>query len=547
MNKYSKILLLNPPDPKLLQDAGAPGYAYFEPPLGLLHVYAFLKERGAHEVRFLDLNIEMRKNPGQSLEETLGSALAAFRPDLVAIASLYYSSIPIFHAIARLVRDSDPEVKVALGGHYPTHMTGECLADPNVDYAILAEGELGLSELLDALNAGADLAGVQGLAFKTAGTITRTPRTSFWRGYSSAARLPWEDIDFPAYFQDSRTVLSRVRDGRELRLASITATRGCPNNCAFCSSPSFWRRRWRKRQISEISAEITFLKTAYGVNTIVFNDENISADPKWFMLLMEELEKLDVVWISNGGLSVRTINDERIIKKMYSSGIGLFNLAVESGSDQTLRRVHKPLALQETRSVVELIRKHGDGFAIGFFITGFPFEDMAGVKKTLAFAEELDLDWRCFYCFQPFPGCELMEYCRDNGLIEAFDPNYGENASAPKLTYLDYTAEELNQANYLMNLRLNFVDNRNLLLGTEKALAQAERDFLYVLDMVPDHVFALVGLARVAERRGDAGAHGHYLLRADEALRQSAFDWQKYLDIFSVTLSPPAQVPDEHV
>jgi anaerobic magnesium-protoporphyrin IX monomethyl ester cyclase len=536
MNKYTRILLLNPPDPKLLQDAGAPGYAYFEPPLGLLYVYSHLKGRGAHDVRFLDMNIEMRFKSRLGLKETLNRALSDFRPDLVAIASLYYSSIPVFHAIAAAIKEGFPDVTVAMGGHYPTHMTADCLADPNVDFAILAEGELGLSGLLDALNAGTDLAEVEGLAFKTAGQITRNPRKSFWSGFSSSGRLPWEDIDFRSYFQDSRNVLQRVADRKDLRIAAITATRGCPNNCTFCSSPSFWKRRWRKRPVSEISAEIVFLKTTYGVNTIVFNDENISADPKWFMGLMDELEKLDVVWISNGGLSISSINDEKIIRKMYSSGIGLFNLAVESGSDETLRRVNKRLTLEQTRNVIRLIRENGDGFAIGFFITGFPFEDFAGVRKTIAFAEELDLDWRCFYCFQPFPGCELMEYCQSQGLIDSFDPNYGENAFAPKLKYLDYTAEELNHENYLANLRVNFVGNRNLLLATEASLAQAERDFKYVLDMIPDHVFAFLGLAGVSERRGEALERDRYLLCAKEAAGSSGFDWRKYLDIFAVNI-----------
>ena len=59
---------------------------------------------------------------------------------------------------------------------------------------------------------------------------------------------------------------------------------------------------------------------------------------------------------------------------MYESGIGLFNLAIESGSNDTLKRVKKPLTIEETDNTIKLIRKYGDAVAIGFFIVGFPLK-----------------------------------------------------------------------------------------------------------------------------------------------------------------------------
>ena len=62
----------------------------------------------------------------------------------------------------------------------------------------------------------------------------------------------------------------------------------------------------------------------------------------WLIEFLTELKKLNITWISGGSLSIRTINNDNVIQMMYESGIGLFNLAIESGSNDTLKRVKKP-------------------------------------------------------------------------------------------------------------------------------------------------------------------------------------------------------------
>jgi hypothetical protein len=41
MENIKKILFLNPPDTTLVDNANNPGYAYFEPSIGLLCVYSY--------------------------------------------------------------------------------------------------------------------------------------------------------------------------------------------------------------------------------------------------------------------------------------------------------------------------------------------------------------------------------------------------------------------------------------------------------------------------------------------------------------------------
>lgn len=511
-------------------------YAYFEPPLGLLYVFSYLKKRGDLDVVFFDLNIEMNFLSKQPLAISLQKIINDFNPDLIAISGLYYSGIHVFHLIAKMIKQLDPNIIVVFGGHYPTILTEDFLADKNMDFAVLSEGELGLSDLIDSLNGKTGLKEVEGISFKDGDNIIRNERENFWRGFSDFERLPWEYTQFKYYFKEGRNVLFRIKDKSEVKLASITATRGCPFQCGFCDSAHFWKKKWRKRKLHHVINEIKHLKENYEVNTIVFNDENISVDKKWFLEFLDEIKKLNITWMSGGGLSIRTINDEKVIRKMCESGIALFNLAIESASNETLKRINKPLTINETLNVIKLIRKYSDIYINGFIISGFHFESLSQVKQTLNFAADLDLDWKNFYCFQPFPGSALYDECKKNNLIGEFDVNYGDIYFAPKLEHIDYTSEELDFLNYLTNLKTNFLQNRNIKLNTRRSLAQSERDFLYVLDMVPDHVFAYLGLAEIMKRRNKYDLRKVNILKVKSIMQKDYDKWNPYLDELDIDL-----------
>ena len=541
METIKKVLFLNPPDTTLVEDVNNPGYAYFEPPIGLLYVYSYLKNQNKYETHIVDLNIEMKFISKKRLEDTLEDLINLYKPDMVAISALYYIQRDIFHRIAKKIKEINSDIKVVFGGHYPTHITNLALGDENVDYAIISEGELGLSDLIEGLNSPAGIENVEGVAFKKDGKIIKNPRNNFWQGFKDSKRLPWEDVHMEYYFKEGRTFLSRIYKREELKLGAMTATRGCPNACTFCSSSRFFQCRWRYREVDSIVDEIKFLKDNYGVNTIVFNDENMAVYKEWFLKLLDELKKLNVKWFAGAGLSVRTVNDEEIIKKMYESNVAVFEIAVETGNAETMKKIKKPLTISEVENTVKLIRKYGNGFILGFFIVGFPFETKKQVIDTLDFMGKLELDWSALYCFQPFPGTELYDYCIENNLMAEYnagDCREWEVHSAVEIKYPDYTKEELNKLNYLYNLKYNFLKNRNLIIGTKEALAQAERDFDYVLSIVPNHFFAYFCLAEIEKKRGDADKRSEYLKKAKEILEtDKSFDWSYYVSQLGVDVN----------
>lgn len=231
------------------------------------------------------------------------------------------------------------------------------------------------------------------------------------------------------------------------------------------------------------------MRDEHGVNTFVFNDDNQCINTKHFAKILDLIiEHLPgIKWISGGGLNIRAINSPEIIRKMCQSGICYFNLAIESGKNETLLRIHKPVTIDESENVVRLIRKYSNLPIVGFFIIGFPFETIEDIQMTIDFARKLKIDWCSFYNLQPHPGSELYQYCLDKGLIDGFDINYGENYLPSNVRYDGFTSTDVSRINYDANILVNFINNYNL----QKNPLRAIGDFNYILSLVPDHYIAV--------------------------------------------------------
>jgi len=83
-----------------------------------------------------------------------------------------------------------PDAFTVVGGTHPTFLPERCLAEvPALDMIALGEGEPVFLDLLDALNAGRSLSGVEGLAYREDGGVRVNPKTKLVRS-TDAGRVP---------------------------------------------------------------------------------------------------------------------------------------------------------------------------------------------------------------------------------------------------------------------------------------------------------------------------------------------------------------------
>src|SRR6267142_496076 len=142
------------------------------PPIGISYIAALL-ERDGLEVGIIDAVVE-----GYYHEEPLGdniiryglsfdditSRVADFKPDLVGVSNLFSSSADDSIRVCTAIKAASRDIITMIGGPHPSAIPEHPLSSPDVDFAMLGEGEIPAQTLLKALTKG-DETICEGVAF----------------------------------------------------------------------------------------------------------------------------------------------------------------------------------------------------------------------------------------------------------------------------------------------------------------------------------------------------------------------------------------------
>lgn len=207
--------------------------------------------------------------------------------------------------------------------------------------------------------------------------------------------------------------------------AYIKIQDGCNQFCSYCVIP-YARGRVRSRKEEDILAEVRGMVEA-GYREIVLTGIHISSygidfdrrlDYSGRSRLIDLIEKLHEISglerIRLGSLEPRIVTEEMVqrlsaLPKVCSH----FHLSLQSGCDETLKRMNRHYTSGEYLHSVELLRKAFDRPAITTdVIVGFPGETEEEFARTKAFLEKI-----CFYEMHVF------KYSRREGTRAAVMPD----------------------------------------------------------------------------------------------------------------------------
>jgi radical SAM superfamily enzyme YgiQ (UPF0313 family) len=146
----------------------------------------------------------------------------------------------------------------------------------------------------------------------------------------------------------------------------------------------------------------------------------VTLNQKTFSRFCDELiaRDLGVKWFGNARADNLTNLD--FVRRLRASGCWMLSMGIESESPDTRKSMEKRLEEQKVRVAFKNLREAGiKSFA--FFIYGYPGETAASMERTTQYALELDPDFANFYPAVPYPGTELYEKCRREGLLATDD------------------------------------------------------------------------------------------------------------------------------
>jgi hypothetical protein len=354
MGAKKRLLLLNPP-----QNSDVGAQIHFEN-LGLGYLAASARKHlgSTHDTSIWDCVLV---DPAMT---HVPEVLSATRPDYVGL-SLTTMNVDRGMDLVKAIKEYSRDTRIILGGILPSSLPAPELACFQPDAIIRGEGETLLPRVLDLFDAdsGQDLL----VLTQEAGLGVDD------QAWPSRDMLPWQLRIHPQ--------------------ASLSASRGCPFHCGFCSIPQpGGKREWRPRDIEDVVEEMVFLYKDFGVLHFYFVDDNFLLHTNASRERAERfaelvLEKLPPVRF--GFMCRSAAVDAGLFTLLKRAGLSGVFLGVESFSQTVLDRYQKQEAVDEH------IRALSDLHALGVttnpgFIFFDPWTDSTEISENLTVMTRLD-------------------------------------------------------------------------------------------------------------------------------------------------------------
>ena len=178
--------------------------------------------------------------------------------------------------------------------------------------------------------------------------------------------------------------------------ATVKVQDGCNNFCTYCLIP-YARGRIRSRKKENVIEEVKEIAKK-GIKEIVITGIHIASYGKDFdnnyrlIDLLEDLDKIDGIERIRLGSLEPTIVTEEFAERLskLDSICNQFHLSLQSGCDDTLKRMNRKYSCEEFFKVTEILRKYfKDVNLTTDIIVGFPGETDEEFEKTYEFLSKI--------------------------------------------------------------------------------------------------------------------------------------------------------------
>ena len=308
--------------------------------------------------------------------------------DIVGIGSLTNTTQEAYRLADSCKR---PGNTVVMGGPHVTFMAQEALA--HCDFVVIGEGDDTFPALVAALADGESPDAIPGLAYRLpSGDVhcTGSPQAVDY------ASLPSPDF----------SLSPQVRAGRTPPI--IVTSRGCPNNCTFCSVTAMFGRRYRFKKNEQVIAELRPILH----RSVCFGDDNFCAHPRRAKSLLRDLIAQDAVPLRWAGqMCIEAAQDDELLGLMQETRCRIVYVGVESVNDETLKKYGKPHGVEAIGRCIESLHRHNIGIH-GMFVID-PDDSLETVREIVDYAIATDIDTVQICALTPVPGTQSHETYQD--------------------------------------------------------------------------------------------------------------------------------------
>ena len=409
--------------------------------LGVAYLVSSVKEKGNNAIVIDEDAINWMyyrtgyENCLEMAEKRVCSEIKKYSTDVICIS---INTANYINAIRMLkyVREEFPSIYTVVGGpHISTcyKTFHECHKDL-YDAAIIGEGEKALCELIQCLKQGKNNISIPGIYYSNStqnfvlgkmvdiDSIPFPDRKAFFEIYNQNEKKYAEE-------NYTRVFYSHL-PGFEKGHARIVASRGCNNNCAFCSPSVYWKNpqnqkaHRRIRNAKLVVDEIELL--IKNVGAIYFDDPSfpIKTDLVFFNEFEKEIKKRKLKFNWGAPICSNEI-DYHILDRLQEIGFTYTYFGLENYKVEYLKKFNKNQNINNSLNIIKECQKRNIHCDVSYQI-GLPNETKDDIQKSIDWIFSNQIERNTFYSITAiWPETKLAEEYGVKALY--YEPEYNKN------------------------------------------------------------------------------------------------------------------------
>ena len=330
-------------------------------PLGLCSISGYLKKYTDFEIVLVDQNVD-----------DIYTKVRHEYPDVICVSSTTANFDEAMRFIEFCKINIHDSVLI-LGGVHISLVPDDIPVDV---IGVIGEGEITVTQLLrhnDILN-------VNGICYKTTKCVQHT---SLRPQITDLDYVPIPDrsiLNQEYYFSQSQII--PFHSGIS---GHVLTSRGCPYNCAFCSTKTFWGKP-RMFSVDRVIDEMNDLIDNYHVEIIHIFDDLFLLNKKRFFEIADQIEAEGINQKVKFMCLIRAdqLNDE-IMLALKRMNVVCVGIGMESGSDRILQYLKQSTTtVKDNQYAIDLCKKYEIACMGSFMICNLS-ETISEMKQTVDF------------------------------------------------------------------------------------------------------------------------------------------------------------------
>ena len=294
--------------------------------------------------------------------ETIVSYILNKNPQIVSFYTVgrsYFISL----ITARNIKKIDKKIKIIFAGPHVSLCSLETLkAFDFIDMVAIGEGEQNVISIIDYFNNREEIENIKGICYRKGDQIVCNEPSPLLENLDELPMLELNKDSLPA-------------------IIPIETGRGCPYNCTFCCTKTFWKRKARMKSTDRIIDEIKYYVNNYHINQFDFIHDQFTAYKKNILEFCNGIAQqgLEIEWFCSARADTL---DEEMISLMARAGCKKILLGIETGSQRMQKIINKNLNMSEVRDTIKLVDRYDISMQVSF-IYGLPTEAEEDLLKSL--------------------------------------------------------------------------------------------------------------------------------------------------------------------